>query len=57
MDEKDYADCRPENPIWTSHHAFKAWNESCWLGIPDVMFFFGGYESVDDLVEKFDSLD
>ncbi|MBQ9692824.1 MAG: hypothetical protein IJV70_06670 [Clostridia bacterium] len=52
MDEKDYADCRPENPVWTSHHAFSAWNESCWLGIPDVIFFFGGYESVDDLIEK-----
>ena len=52
MDEKDYADCRPENSIWTAHHAFNAWNESCWLGVPDVIYFFGGYESVDDLIEK-----
>ncbi|MBR5632925.1 MAG: hypothetical protein IKW68_03015, partial [Clostridia bacterium] len=52
MDEKDYADCCPENSIWTAHHAFNAWNESCWLGVPDVIYFFGGYESVDDLIEK-----
>ena len=52
MDEKDYLDCNAENPIWMAHHAFKAWNESCWLGIPEIYHFFGGYESVDDLVEK-----
>lgn len=52
MDEKDYLDCNAENQIWIAHHAFKAWNESCWLGIPEIHHFFGGYESVDDLVEK-----
>ena len=52
MDEENYLDCKPENNIWQSHHAFKAWNESCWLGIPEVHHFFGGYESVDDLTEK-----
>ena len=40
------------NEIWRAHHAFKAWNESCWLGIPEVHHFFGGYNGVDDLVEK-----
>lgn len=52
MDEKNYLDCNANNEIWRAHHAFKAWNESCWLGIPEVHHFFGGYESVDDLVEK-----
>lgn len=52
MDEKDYADCRVENEVWTSHHAFKAWNESTWLGTPEVIYFFGGYTNTDDLVEK-----
>jgi beta-mannosidase len=52
MDEKDYADCNAENPVWKAHHAFRAWNESCWLGIPEVIHFFGGYENTDDLIEK-----
>lgn len=52
MDEKDYADCNAENPVWKSHHAFRAWNESCWLGIPEVHHFFGGYKDTDDLIEK-----
>ena len=52
MDEKDYQDCNAENGVWMAHHAFKAWNESCWLGIPEIHHFFGGYENVDDLIEK-----
>ena len=52
MDEKDYADCRVENEIWTAHHAFKAWNESTWLSPLEVVFFFGGYSDTDDLIEK-----
>ena len=52
MDEKNYLDCNDENEIWTAHHAFKAWNESCWLGVGEVVYFFGWYNSVDDLVEK-----
>lgn len=52
MDEKNYADCSETNDIWREHHAFRAWNESCWLGIPDVAHFFGGHTSVDDLIDK-----
>ncbi len=52
MDEENYADCKESNDIWRAHHAFKAWNESCWLGIPDVAYFFGGHDSVDDLIDK-----
>ena len=52
MDEQNYADCNEANDIWREHHAFKAWNESCWLGIPDVAYFFGGHKSVDDLIDK-----
>lgn len=52
MDEENYRDCNAENQIWMAHHAFKAWNESCWLGIPEIHHFFGGYTDVDDLIEK-----
>lgn len=52
MSEDDYRDCRDENEIWKAHHAFRAWNESCWLGIPEVHHFFGGYTDTDDLVDK-----
>lgn len=53
MDEETYYnECNENNDIWREHHAFKAWNESCWLGIPDVHYFFGGHRDTDDLVEK-----
>ena len=52
MSEEDYANCSPENEVWTAHHAFKAWNESTWLGIPEIHYFFGGYKDIDDLIEK-----
>lgn len=52
MDEENYLDCNDENEIWKAHHAFRAWNESCWLGIPEIHHFFGGYADVDDLVDK-----
>jgi beta-mannosidase len=52
MDEKDYADCRPENEVWTSHHAFKAWDGDTWLNPIEVDFFFGGYTDTDDLIDK-----
>jgi len=52
MSEDDYRDCRDENEVWKAHHAFRAWNESCWLGIPEVHHFFGGYTDIDDLVDK-----
>lgn len=52
MDEQTYEDCNGENEIWRSHHAFKSWNESTWLGLPDVHYFFGGHKSVDDLIDK-----
>ena len=52
MDEKDYLDLRPENEVWTAHHAFDSWNETTWLGIPEIVYFFGGYKDVDDIIEK-----
>ncbi len=52
MDEKDYLDCNEKNEIWVAHHAFKAWIADSWLGNPEVVHFFGGYENVDDLIEK-----
>ncbi len=52
MDEDDYADCNEKNEVWVAHHAFRAWTESSWLGIPEVEHYFGGYDSVDDLIEK-----
>lgn len=52
MDEKDYADCSPNNEVWVAHHAFKAWNESSWIGLPEIIHFFGGYTDTDDIVDK-----
>ena len=53
MDEETYQDCRPENEVWTEHHAFGAWNgDHTWLGKSEVKFYFGGYDSIDDLMEK-----
>ncbi len=52
MDESDYADCNEQNEVWVAHHAFKAWMEYAWLGIPEVEYFFGSYADVDDLIEK-----
>ncbi len=52
MDEETYADCNDQNDVWVAHHAFKAWTEFAWLGVPEVVHFFGGYDDVDDLIEK-----
>ena len=52
MDEQTYLDCNKNNEVWKAHHAFEAWNESCWLCIPDIHHFFGGHTSVDDLLDK-----
>lgn len=55
MSEEDYQNCSAANDVWVDHHGFRAWDaegEGVWLGIPDVNFYFGGYENIDDLVEK-----
>ena len=52
MNEADFENCTPENPVWVSHHAFKAWNKDTWLGIPEITYFFGGYKDTTDIVEK-----
>lgn len=53
MDEDTYYnDCNEKNDIWREHHAFRAWQEACHLGVPEVDFFFGSHKDTDDLVEK-----
>lgn len=52
MDEEDYRDCNENNEVWVAHHAFRAWTESAWLGIPEIYHYFGGFENVDDLMDK-----
>ncbi len=52
MSEKDYLDFGPKNPIWCAHHAFGSWGEDCWARPNEIDYYFGGYESVDDFMEK-----
>ncbi len=51
MDEETYADCNEANEVWREHHAFGV-SPSYWIGYSDVTFFFGGYDGVDDLIDK-----
>ena len=39
--EDDYLDCNEENEVWVAHHAFRAWTEAAWLGIPEIYHYFG----------------
>lgn len=48
----DYAQCSPENEVWTTHHAFGAWRTDTWLRKAEADYYFGGYESIEDLCEK-----
>ena len=52
MDEDDYADCNEENEVWVAHHAFRAWTESAWLGVPEIYHYFGECGDVDDIMDK-----
>ncbi len=52
MDEKNFADCNEENEIWVAHHAFKAWQETSWIGVPEIDHFFGSHGDTDDIVER-----
>lgn len=52
MTEEDYRDCHPSNEVWTSHHAFGAWNAPNWLGKGEVRYYFGAWRDMDDLMDK-----
>lgn len=52
MDEKDYADRGAHNPVWKAHHGYAAWQTWSWMGDPEVIYYFGGFENTDDLIEK-----
>ena len=52
MSEEDYENYGPDNEVWVGHHGFNAWRESCWVRIPEVEYFFGGYENKEDLFQK-----
>lgn len=49
---EDYADCSAENAVWTAHHAFGAWQNQTWLRSPEADYYFGGYDSLEDLIGK-----
>ncbi|MBQ9116055.1 MAG: hypothetical protein IJY04_03440, partial [Clostridia bacterium] len=52
MSEEDYNNCSPDNSVWVSHHAFKAWTPTSWLRTPEAEYYFGGYTDTDDLLNK-----
>jgi beta-mannosidase len=52
ISEADYADCEPSNEVWTSHHAFLAWEPESWLRKTEAEYFFGEYRDIDDLCLK-----
>ena len=52
MSEADYQDCRQENPVWLTHHGFRAWRTNTWVRKEEAEYYFGGYRDMDDLVEK-----
>ena len=51
-DGESYENCSPDNPVWVSHHAFKAWSPTSWIRIPETEYYFGGYTDTDDLMNK-----
>lgn len=52
ISDRDYADFKPENDVWTGHHAFNAWTQDSWVATAEVNYFFGGYRNTDDLLKK-----
>ncbi|MBE6732024.1 MAG: hypothetical protein E7564_10080 [Ruminococcaceae bacterium] len=52
ISENDYKDLNCNNEVWREHHAFGAWEEASWLRIPEAEYYFGGFESTEDLMEK-----
>ena len=52
MSEEDYNAISKNHPIWKAHHAFNAWNEDSWLRLNEMDYYFGGYESTEDLMKK-----
>lgn len=52
INETDYADWNPDNKVWRAHHGFFAWRKNCWIRIPEVEYFFGGYKDKEDLFNK-----
>lgn len=52
MSDEEYADFRPDHEVWIAHHGFHAWRENCWVRLPEVEYFYGGYEDQEDLFRK-----
>ena len=52
MSEKDYLDFGKHNKMWTTHHAFHAWGPESWARPAEMDYYFGGYSSIDDYMEK-----
>ena len=52
MSEDDFNDCNKDNPVWLAHHGFNAWRPLTWVRFPEVEYYFGGYSSMEDFIEK-----
>jgi hypothetical protein len=52
MSEEDIADCNPTNEVWLEHHGFKSWITESWVRKPEADYYFGGWESIEDLCNK-----
>lgn len=51
-DGESFENCTPENSVWVSHHAFRAWNKTSWLRKSEAEYYFGGYTDTEDLLRK-----
>ncbi len=56
LSEEDYQDCNSNNPVWQAHHGFNAWQPKTWVRVPEVEYYYGGYESMEDFIEKSNSI-
>ena len=52
MSEEDLNDCNASNEVWREHHAFDSWIDESWARKPEVEYYFGGYDGIEDLCNK-----
>ncbi len=47
---EDYADFRPDNPVWRGHHAFEAWCPDSWVRTAEIEYFYGKMDDCDEML-------
>lgn len=52
MTPEELASYGPDSPTWRAHHAFGAWREDSWSDHVSVRYFYGGWDSLEDLIAK-----